>query len=142
LTWSDFRAYNTTSGWAYDLPERRTRLKSIDRVRRKRRFTCTSHYPARTLLRRAGERLPADVLYMVITANGQPDAASQTAPLEHLATICSGHTLAKAMHTHAPADLGLISTFCCHALTSKKIIKTPNSGISAGVFDKPGTFTG
>jgi hypothetical protein len=30
---------STTSGWAYDLPNRRTRLKSVDLVRRNLRFT-------------------------------------------------------------------------------------------------------
>jgi hypothetical protein len=71
---------------------------------------------------------------MIVAADGQPGAAFQTPPLEHQAAICSGHALAKAMHTHAPPDLGLICTFCCHSQTSKIIIKTPNSGFSAGVF--------
>jgi hypothetical protein len=74
------------------------------------------------------------VLYVIIAADGQPDAAPQTTPLEHRAAICTGHALAKSVHAHAPADPGLISTFRCHSLTSKKIIKTPNSGITAGVF--------
>jgi hypothetical protein len=119
------------------LPERRTRLKSVDLVRRKQRFTCSPHYPARTLFRRAAKLLPADVLYMIIAADGQPKAPFQTAPLKDDAAIGSGHALAKTVHAHAPADLGLICTFCCHALTSKIIIKTPNSGFSAGVFDSP-----
>jgi hypothetical protein len=74
------------------------------------------------------------VLYVIVAADGQPDAASQTASLEHSTTICSGHALAEAMHTYTPPDPGLIWTFCCHSLTSKKIIKTPNSGFAAGVF--------
>jgi hypothetical protein len=37
------------------------------------------------------------------------------------------------VHTHAPPDLGLISSLG-HYLTPKKIIKTPNGGLSAGVF--------
>jgi hypothetical protein len=127
-TCSDFRTYNTTSGWAYDLPERRTRLKSVDLVRRKQRFTCSPHYPERTLFRRAAKLLPADVLYMIIAADGQPEATFQTAPLKHDAAIGGGHALAKAVHAHTPADLWLISAFCCHSLTSKIIIKTPNSG--------------
>ena len=93
------------------------------------------------MLRRAVELLPADVLYVIIAADGQADAAFQAPPLEHLATICTGHALAKAMYPHAPPDLGLIRTFCCHALTSIIIIK-PNSGFSAGVFDNPGFSTG
>jgi hypothetical protein len=72
---------------------------------------------------------------MVIAADGQPQAALQAPPLEHDASIGRGHALAKAMHAHAPANLGLIRTFCCHSLPSKIIIKTPNSGCSAGVFD-------
>jgi hypothetical protein len=86
------------------------------------------------MFRRAVELLPADVLYVIIAADGQPDAAPQTASLEHSTTVCSGHALAKAMHTYAPPDPGLICTFCCHLLTSKIIIKTPNSGFAAGVF--------
>jgi len=38
LTWTN----NTTNGWANDFPERRTRLKSVDRVRRYLRCTRTS----------------------------------------------------------------------------------------------------
>lgn len=112
--WSDFITYNTTSGWAYDLPERHTRLKSVDLVRRKQRFTCSLHYSARTFVRRAAKLLPADVLYMIIAADGQAEATFQTPTLKHDATIGSGHALAKAVHTHAPADFGLIWTFCCH----------------------------
>jgi hypothetical protein len=96
------------------LPERRTRLKSVDRVRRKRRFTCTSLCPARTLVSRAVEHLPANVFNVIIAADGQPDAAFQTPPLEYLAAICTGHALAKTMHAHTPPDPGLIWTFCCH----------------------------
>ena len=33
------RAHNTISGWAYDFPNRRTRLKSVVLVRRNLRFT-------------------------------------------------------------------------------------------------------
>jgi hypothetical protein len=74
---------------------------------------------------------------MVVAADGQPKATFQAPPLKHDAAVGSGHALAKAVHTHAPAYLGLISTFCCHSLTSKIIIKTPNSGCTAGVFDSP-----
>jgi hypothetical protein len=112
--WSDFMTYNTTSGWAYDLPERRTRLKSVDLVRRKQRFTCSLHYSARTFVRCAAKLLPADVLYMIIAADGQAEATFQTPSLKHDAAIGSGHTLAKTVHTDAPPDLGLIGTFCCH----------------------------
>jgi len=88
------------------------------------RFTCSFHYPARTLFRRAARLLPADVLYVIVTADSQAEAAFQTPPLEDLATICAGHALAKAMHAHAPPDPGLVWTFRCHSLTSKIIIKT------------------
>jgi len=132
-TWSDFITYNTTSGWAYDLPERRTRLKSVELVRRKLRFTCSLLSGAQ-IFHGAAELLPANVLYVIIAADGQPEATLQATPLEHDAAIGSGHALAKAMDTYAPADLGLIRTFCCHLLSSKKIIKTPNSGPAAGVF--------
>jgi hypothetical protein len=55
------------------------------------------------------------VLYVIVAADCQPEAASQTPPLEHLTAIGAGHALAKAVHTHAPPDLRLIGTFCCHA---------------------------
>jgi hypothetical protein len=71
---------------------------------------------------------------MVVAADGQPEATFQAPPLKHNTAIGSGHALAEAMNADAPADLGLIGTFCCHSLPSKKIIKTPNSGCSAGVF--------
>ena len=74
---------------------------------------------------------------MIIATDGQPEAAFQTPPLKHNAAIGSGHALAKSVHAHAPANLRLISTFCCHSLPSKIIIKTPNSGCTAGVFDSP-----
>jgi hypothetical protein len=64
------------------------------------------------------------VLYVIIAANSQAEAALQTPPLEDLAAICSGHALAKAVHTHTPADPGLVWTFRCHSLSSKISIKT------------------
>jgi hypothetical protein len=82
------------------------------------------------------------VFNVVVAADRQPDAAFQAPALEHLSAICAGHALAKAMHAHAPPDPGLIWTFCCHALTSKIIIKTPNSGLSAGVFAPVPVFYG
>jgi hypothetical protein len=60
------------------------------------------------------------VLDVLIAADGQPYAALQASPLEHMAAISRGHALAKAMHTHAPPDLRLIRTFGCHSLTSNK----------------------
>jgi len=47
---------------------------------------------------------------MRIAADGEADAAFEAAPLEHLASICAGHALAEAVDTHAPPDLGLISS--------------------------------
>jgi hypothetical protein len=64
------------------------------------------------------------VLDVIIAANSQAQAALQTPPLEDLAAICGGHALAKAVHTHTPADPGLVWTFRCHSLTSKIRIKT------------------
>jgi hypothetical protein len=92
--------------------------------------------PSRSLI------LPADVLYVIIAPNSQPNAAFETPPLEYLAAICTGHALSKAMHAHAPPDSGLIRTFRCHSLTSKIIIKTPNGEFSAGVFDDPSSLMG
>jgi hypothetical protein len=53
---------------------------------------------------------------MLIAANGKAQAALHAAPLQNDAAIRSGHALAKAMHTHAAPDLGLISTLW-HLLT-------------------------
>jgi hypothetical protein len=39
------KAINTISGWAYDLPNRRTRWKSVDLVRRNLRFTPANRQP-------------------------------------------------------------------------------------------------
>jgi hypothetical protein len=83
------------------------------------------------------------VLDVVITANRKPNPAFQASALENLTTIWTGHALPKAMHADPAPNLGLIWTFCCHALTSKIIIKTPNSGLSAGGFQiSPGSITG
>jgi hypothetical protein len=71
---SDLSTYKTTSGWAYDFPERRTRIISVDRVRRKHRFTCASPSFAQRTIRCAAEFLPADVLDVRITTDGQADA--------------------------------------------------------------------
>jgi hypothetical protein len=62
------------------LPERRTRLISVDRVRRKRRFTCASLYPGQARLRlrqfrSAANLLPTNVLDVVIASDGQTDPA-------------------------------------------------------------------
>jgi hypothetical protein len=74
---------------------------------------------AQTKIRRAEELLPADVLDVIVHANGQSHAALQAPTLEYNAAIRSGHTLAKTMHAHAPPDLGLISTLG-HLTYSKK----------------------
>jgi hypothetical protein len=60
--------------------------------------------------------LPADALDVRVAANGQAMASAQTAAFEDLATIGRGHALAEAMHAHAAADLGLISTLPFHIL--------------------------
>jgi hypothetical protein len=70
--------------------------------------------------RRAVYLLPADVLDVIVAANREVQATLQASALEHLAAIGRGHALTKTVHTHAPADLWLISTFGCHSLTPKK----------------------
>jgi hypothetical protein len=115
---SDLSTYNTTSGWAYDLPERRTRLISVDRVRRKHLFTWALPSPTRSWIRGV-EFLPADVLDVRVAANGQAQAPFEASSLEHRTTICAGHPLAEAMHTHAPPNFGLICTLG-HSLTPNK----------------------
>jgi hypothetical protein len=41
----------------------------------------------------------------------EPVAALKAAALEHCTAIRRGHALAKTMHTHAAADLGLVCSF-------------------------------
>jgi hypothetical protein len=68
------------------------------------------------------------VLHVRVAANGQAETTLEASPLQDLAAIGRLHTTAKAVHTHAPPDAGLIGSFGCHSLTSKKRIKTPNAG--------------
>jgi hypothetical protein len=74
------------------------------------------------------------VLYVRVAADSQMKTTLQAPPLEHLAAIGAGHALAEAVNTHAPPDLGLISSLW-HYLTPKKLIKTPYSDFTAGVFE-------
>jgi hypothetical protein len=69
---------NTTSGWAKDFPNRRTRWKSVDLVRRNLRFTRTSQdciqvFDAPAPVRLAFDRLtlPVNFLDVIIHAHGQ-----------------------------------------------------------------------
>ena len=52
--------------------------------------------------------IPLDVL---IGTHGELVTAAQTAAFEHGAPIGRGHALAKTMHPHSAADLGLICSF-------------------------------
>jgi hypothetical protein len=69
---------------------------------------------------------------MVIAADGQPEATFQAPPLKHDAAIGGGHALAEAMYAYAPANLGLIGTFCCHYLPRKKLLKHRTAVIPPG----------
>jgi hypothetical protein len=64
--------------------------------------------------------LPADVLDVVVAANGKPDATSEPPPFKHGATICACHPLAETMHTHAPPNFRLIGSFRCHSQLPRK----------------------
>jgi hypothetical protein len=72
-------AIRTTSGWAYDLPISRTRLKSAVRVRRKLRFT---------------HHLSASILAKQQTGNSDPCLASQSKslPFHMFYTIVGSHS--------------------------------------------------
>jgi len=132
---------NTTNGWAYDLPVRRTRLKSVDRVRRNLRCTraskCQQFWLIQSITQgvmtppRRSNRLallPPHLLDMLVGFRSQAIAAAQAAALEHIAPVSGRHALAKAMYTHAPADFRLIRSFR-HKLTShKKIIAISSTG--------------
>ena len=48
---------------------------------------------------------------MLVGLNSEPIAAAQTAALEHITTIGSGHAFSETVYTHAAADLGLICSF-------------------------------
>jgi hypothetical protein len=54
--------------------------------------------------------LPADVLDVVVAANGQSQATLHAASFKHDPTIGSRHSLAKTVHSDTPPDFGLIST--------------------------------
>ena len=58
--------------------------------------------------------IPLDVL---IRAHGKLVTTAQAAAFEHGAPIGRGHALAKTMHPHSAADLGLICSFR-HAVRS------------------------
>jgi hypothetical protein len=58
---------------------------------------------------------------MLIGFYSQSMATLQTATFEHFAPLSSRHALAKTMHTHAAAFLGLICSFR-HKISSQKII--------------------
>ena len=48
---------------------------------------------------------------MLIGFDGEFVAAFKAATLENCASVSSGHTRAKTVHTHATADLGLVCSF-------------------------------
>ena len=108
------------------MPERRTRLKSSDRVRRN--FLCTHSLNTHSC------RLPADFFHMLISGFRQLMAAPQAPALEHGAAICRGHALAKAMYAHAAANLRLIRTFGHSSFLISKIMAT-------GLFRPAGHYT-
>jgi hypothetical protein len=55
-----------------------------------------------------GGDLPPGALDVFVGPRGQFVAAFEAAALEHSAAVRSGHALAKSVHAHAAADLGLI----------------------------------
>jgi hypothetical protein len=63
------------------------------------------------------------VLDVRVAADGQAQAALQAPTLEDLASICAGHALAEAVHTHAPPDLGLISSLGHYTYSRKYELK-------------------
>jgi len=50
-------------------------------------------------------------LDVLVRADRELVATAQTAALQHSAPIGRGHALAKTMHAHTAADLGLICSF-------------------------------
>jgi hypothetical protein len=99
-------------------------LKSVDRVRRNLRCTRTSKRQLFWLIQsitqgvmvppRRSNRLailPPHLLDMLVGLRSQAIATTQATALEHIASVCGSHALAKAMHTHAAADFGLIRSF-------------------------------
>lgn len=106
---SFFCTTNTTSGWAYDLPSRRTRWKSVELDRRNLCCTLYGSLPGRL-------RVPVDFFDVVIFSNGQSIAAFGAAAFQDIAAIGSRHAGAEAVHTHTTADLWLVSTLGHSAL--------------------------
>ena len=55
--------------------------------------------------------LPSNFLDVLVGPDCEFITPAQTAALEHVPPIGSGHALSKAMYTHAATDLGLICSF-------------------------------
>ncbi len=128
---SDLSTYKTTSGWAYDLPERRTLLISVDRVRRKLRFTCACRLQSRSPTPSPLKSYQRTCLTCWLLRTVRRMRPLSRRRFSTIAAVCGGHALAETMHTHAPPDLGLISTLG-HSQTPNKRIKTPNGGFPPG----------
>lgn len=132
------RAINTTSGWANDLPERLTRLKSAELVSRNLRFTWLSSVaptgrPAAICLRRSGlsnsrsfrtgsATVPVCVLDVVVARDRKAQPAFRPAALQHPAAIGCGHAGAETMHANPAADFRLVSSLR-HLRNSCSLIK-------------------
>jgi hypothetical protein len=82
------------------------------------------------------------VLDVIVRTDGQPEPPLEPAPFQHLAAIGGGHALPETMHAHASTNVGLIRTFCCHAVSfnKKKISNTERRG-SAGVYKAKRNYT-
>ncbi len=78
---------------------------------------------------------------MLVAADGETNATLEPPPLQHNAAVCGGHALAEPMHTHAPPDLGLISTLW-HLQTPIKELKHRTTVFRRGFQGGPGSFTG
>ena len=113
------------SGWAYDLPERLTRLISVDRVRRNRRFTRAPEMPGHVCF--LSHLLPANVLDMVVGTHGQADASFQATAFQYLPSISRSHAFPETMNTDTPADARLVWSFGCHSNSLYTRFLTPTS---------------
>jgi hypothetical protein len=68
------------------------------------------------------DRLPADLLNVLVGSHSQLLATAQAAALEDCAPIGRCHAVAESMHAHAAADFRLVRTFRHSSFLTLKIL--------------------
>jgi len=99
-----------TSGWAYDLPWRRTRIKSADCVRRNSRFTGFGELT-----------VPVGLFDVIVHAHGELMAAFRPTAFKDVPPPSGRHPAAEPVHPQTTSDLGLVCSFW-HGLSFTRYI--------------------